>query len=200
MDMEEKMTVRELAIYYVGRYGLERGQSSLNEAAEDGLKKYVAELTEIMKNTDVDGQSLWDKIKIKGEARSITLENFEFYCFDRWAGYLIKSKCKGSHIDILAEDMGNVNLRDIYDADPEAWYAWDPGYTMEEVRRTGIDMMTEAIYHTLYDEFDWSGLLHDFKLKYSDYGDEMPDEVRKANKRLKTYESYIGNRKYDKRK
>ena len=189
----------------------------MDETKGDGSKTYTQAISRILKNTFVGEVRLWDIIKPKGEVRRISIADFEKNCFGAWAQY-IERNCEQYDAKALEADRERMRVyaEDTYweeqaaIADEIRNRAYESGYVPgdtagetgtvpeAEVRRMGLDMMTEAIYSVLFDEFDWDSLRADLETVYKPseaYGDETSGEEEKAAYRLKSYMNYIGQRK-----
>lgn len=92
--MSKKLTIRELAIYYVKKYNLEVDCEADNHGSYGTtLGTYIMQITRLLKKTKVGEKTLWESIKATDSARRISIEEFERYCLEAWTDYISKH-CK----------------------------------------------------------------------------------------------------------
>lgn len=113
MDRKEKvigLTINELLRYYVDRYRLPVYSSDpdLNDYDRRDFQALYKQMTRIIKNTVIGGESLWNIIlpEQKGQARRISVSDFEKQCFPQWREYLWEryGKTKGDNSAALFDE------------------------------------------------------------------------------------------------
>lgn len=202
----DKLTIRELADYYIERYGLETDKFPGNNQKESQklkYQRYTAQITRILKKTSVVDKTFWDIIKSDGEPRKISISEFEKNCFTKWDAY-IKGLDGGYDEKKLREDEERNNIREVRvrnnelleaerDVDPSL-----PIINRQRLRNTGYEMMLEAIYEVFYEPFDWEQLENDIgkdMLIDGEYWADADDDNFAARQRLEDYKNYIGKKR-----
>lgn len=217
--MGEKLKVRDLLVYYVERYSLTTdGYSDVINSAQDGLGAYFAALKRILKETMINGVSVWDSMVQLTGPRRISIEDFERYCFKTWVQY-IETNCDDYNKEALQadkaryapeggwwDDAAAVAVKSQNAALESGAYDYksdtgstDIGVSEDDIKRKGHNMMLEALYDIFYEEFRWDELRDDMLrseiLSGSEYNPEITPEMLEAQHRLKNYLNYIGKRK-----
>ena len=222
MSEDKKLSIYALTRYYVTRYDLptqNRAGSAWNK--DDGMGAYVKAVNRLLKNTPIGETTLYDAILPDGSGiRSITIAEFERFCFPRWEAYLKKACTEGFNMGALQADIDRWHIeydRAYWDAVAQSaasaqLKALTEGYnnppmeddllpvvSEEEIQQKGHDLMVEALFYIFYDGFDWEKLRQDMNDSII-----TPEEVSsadftgammRAKARLKSYLNYVGERK-----
>jgi hypothetical protein len=217
--MSKEKTIKDLVNHYVKTYKINTYASSSNQYTNDGLGTYITAITRIMQNTKIADKSLWDITKGDNGPRKISIEDFEKYCFPKWAAYLMNNcglKDSEEFKEYINEHLKSVNLAywnteakktienypDILaKIDPEeeleALRFPDPSVSISDLRKKGHEFMLEAIYAVFYEPFKWDELYIDMENEsYSQLEDvsNITGEQMKSIDRLKNYLHYIGDK------
>ena len=95
MDKRENqtgLTIKELVLHYIDRYRLPVGSTNAEMSDYDkrDFEAIYKKMTRIIKDTFIGGVCLWDLIapEDKGQARRISIIDFEKQCFPQWRDYL----------------------------------------------------------------------------------------------------------------
>lgn len=222
--MEKKLKIRELAEYYVKRYGLTPYDKNANTDEYNGDVRTIAtQITRTMKETKIGEKYLWDTIKPDKGDHAISIEDFEKQCFTEWVRYLHDNRefCKDN-----ANFMQDKKKNHIYDSEDEYWKDRVQSFTenndsfyenggnddineellhgfpanmvtQEDVEKMAYKMMFRALYDVFYEPFNWDMLRYDLENKPTDneYGTKFTKEQVHSSDRLSDYKNYIGKRK-----
>lgn len=222
--MEKKLKIRELAEYYVKRYGLTPYDKNANTDEYNGDVRTIAtQITRTMKGTKIGEKYLWDTINPDKGARAISIEDFEKQCFTEWVRYLHDNheSCKDN-----ANFMQDKKKNHIYDSEDEYWKDRVQSFTenndsfyenggnddineellhgfpanmvtQEDVEKMAYKMMFRALYDVFYEPFKWDMLRYDLENRPTDndYGTEFTKKQVHSSDRLSDYKNYIGKRK-----
>lgn len=210
----DRKTLTELTNYYITRYGIESHVNDDNESLRRTLRQKIERL---LKSISVGNTSLYHAINENGQARNISIAEFEKYCFAKWAEFLVGdtphalmyvertnenliADLKKHKIDLDWEETASKEdaLRDkfIEEDDPGSYMYddYDPTVvTDNELAQKGHEMMLEAIFAALVGEFDWNRLKQDMRLakQYdSNYGSDNDGKIYRAKACLNDYRNY----------
>ena len=220
--MADRLTIYELTKYYTNRYELPlsaMGGTPYNQ--DDGMGRYYGKLVRLLKDTKVGQIRLYDAIRTKdGGGRAITIDEFERFCLEAWAEYLMRT-CAGEFNEKpLLADLERWKL----EFDREFWEQKAEGVRQktlealangtynppmeddgtsvisdEEVAEKGHWMMVEALYDVVFDGFAWDKLRKDMETAditpEEDSQADFTGDMLRAKKRLKSYWNYVGKRK-----
>lgn len=209
----DRKTLTELTNYYITRYGIESHVNDDNESLRRTLRQKIERL---LKSISVGNTSLYHAINENGQARNISIAEFEKYCFAKWAEFLVGdtphalmyvertnenliADLKKHKIDLDWEETASKEdaLRDkfIEEDDLNSYMYGDNPITVDqkELAQKGHEMMLEAVFAALVGKFDWERLEQDMRLakQYnSNYGEENHGEIYRAMDYLKDYRHY----------
>lgn len=218
--MDDKKSIKELVEYYIEKFNLlPKSDSDPSADFQEKYGKYLAQITRILKSTQVGEKKLWDIIKPEKGSRKISIDDFEKNCFDSWAAY-IKKQCEGEYDRIRLEkdiERHKIHTDESYLAkkredniaehnrmiendpfDRNADEAGLPYVTDQEISQKGHEMMLEAIYEIFYESFDWELLAFDLKnsiIPDNGYNPEVTISNQKSIECLKDYSNYVGRKK-----
>ena len=220
--MSKRYSITDLILYYADRYSLPKDKGSKShETDKHGIAAYKQAITGMMKKTLIDDEkSYWDLSKPKEGVRTVTVEEFEGYCFPAWCAYLEKNYAGvydkvalQADKDRYAEKMKYVTAaKEAIQAQNDALKAgiylsepvYEPtsrgNYVDEDlVTRRGLNMMIEAIYDDIFENFDWDALRADMETAEmpdgSMYNPEITPDMMEAQARLSDYHNYIGKKR-----
>ena len=162
----------ELTKYLVKMYKLPtEDKASLDECNGDGLRGYRKQIERILKNTKVNGRSLYDICTpVDGGPRKISISDFNKHCFLQWSDYLKNGKNENNK-EVLEREkkiyerakiiQENAEYDDVYDNEPEDIFI----YSEEELEKHAMKLMIEGIFEAVCGEFDWRKLKYDLENK-----------------------------------
>lgn len=164
----EALKLTELTKYLVEIYKLPtEDKSNMDENKDDGLRGYRKQIERILKNTEVDGQSLYDICaKDEGGPRKISILDFTRYCFPQWSEYLKNGKNEYDK-EVLEREKKIYDRAKIIQENAEYDDAYENIfiYSSEELEKHAMKLMIEGIFEALCGEFDWRKLEYDLKNK-----------------------------------
>ena len=148
----EALKLTELTKYLVKTYKLPtEDKSNMDENKDDGLRGYRKQIERILKNTKVDGKSLYD-ICAKDEdgPRKISILDFTRYCFPQWSEYLKNGKNEYDkevlEIETQIYDRAKIIQENAeYDDESEDVFI----YSSEELEKHAMKLMIEGIFEAL---------------------------------------------------
>ena len=211
--MQEKFTIRELAIYYVQKYDLDIDcNADTHGNYGNMLRNYITQISRILKKTSIGEKTLWDSIKSRDSSRRISIGEFEQYCFGEWSDYIEKN-CRNYNISLLKQDkekyLAQKDVQYWKDKTQEVSKAYDElakqngsvpdgGKGREKSSPEVYQMMLKALYDLFFEPFNQELYEQDLKdSQMSVYANpELLPDIESAKERLSDYNNYIERKEW----